>query len=177
MIIDCIEHKTIFSRVSAAIASLGRKKEAVIGWGHRHHLRQDICFLSPALRADICYKRHVSAAQVPRVRGVTLGSRMRVSGLLGRSPIPSQIPASVLTMMSQQLAILATRVQELQHNPHFSTVTRHAADHPGEHFLHYAFYKVTMKCDIFILRILIYDLKYFTILRLQNRFTASVLML
>ena len=98
--------------------------------------------------------------------------------LLGRrSPIPSQIPASVLTMMSQQLAILATRVQELQHNPHFSTVTRHAADHPGEHFLHYAFYKVTMKCDIFILRILIYDLKYFTILRLQNRFTASVLML
>ena len=43
--------------------------------------------------------------QVPRVRGVTLGSRMRVRGLLGRrSPIPSQIPASVLTMMSQHTA-------------------------------------------------------------------------
>ena len=35
MIIDCIEHKTIFSRVSAAIASLRRKKEAVMGCGHR----------------------------------------------------------------------------------------------------------------------------------------------
>ena len=41
-------------------------------WGHRHHLRQDICFLSPHLRADICYKRHVSVAKCPECGGSPL---------------------------------------------------------------------------------------------------------